>query len=67
MLLGVYYTPGTPPTIESIRVLDAEYKHVGPDLTELLLELCFLTLNQDEKTGTATPCLAILVEEIPDV
>lgn len=64
VFLGVDYTPGEPPTINDIRVLDIAYRPVGPDLTDLLLDMAFIKLREEDSVLTATPCLARIAEDI---
>ncbi len=60
VLLEVEYSGPSPVEIQSVRVLDADYRPVGPDLTLMLHDTLFL-VAQDE----AERFLSKLVAELP--
>lgn len=65
--LHVEYSPGEQPEFHSVRVLDANYRPTGPDLTHFLHNT--LIPCDDEPSMGADMCarslLSAIVEELP--
>ena len=60
VMLEVKYAPGVVPTFHTIRVLDANYRAVGPDLSPLLHDTLRMVAP-----GEAETFLSTIVAELP--
>lgn len=66
VMLRVDYTPGEEPTFHSIHVMDASYRPIGPDLTQLLHKTVLLDDEPVEgQLANAQPFLSAICEELP--
>lgn len=64
--LRVDYEPTVPPTFNSVRVVDANYRPIGPDLQPLLHDTLLVTTPaMGGADAEAQTFLSSIVEDLP--
>lgn len=66
VLFNVAYTRvgGAEPEFQSVRVLDADYKPVGPELVDFMAEVCTYVHTDDSDVVTCTALLSAVAQEL---